>query len=358
MKKTIKNVLSLLLAAVLLTVPLTGCNKGPAPSAAPASSAAPAPAASADPPSDAAPTTDAKILRLAHNITMGGIDDEAANMFAEKVKEKSGGTLEVRVYAGGQLGNERDMLEGIKMGTIDMGMNTSAYISNLCPQYGLLDLPYMFTSFEDVRAKLAGEAGTQLSEMLLKDHGIRVLNWWNSSFRVMLTKSAPIESIGDLKGRKMRAPEVPVYIDMFTALGANPTPIPFGEVYTSIQTGVVDGVEVCAEEMYSMKFHEVGQYIAKTNHIFSCMIPIINEKVYEGLTDAEKAAVNEAMSETTDWQWEAFAQSDEHALRAMIDAGITLTEPDIAPFMEACKPMQEKYAADYQAEDLLALLMG
>jgi tripartite ATP-independent transporter DctP family solute receptor len=343
-----KRYLCILLVLLLVCLPLTACNKSPAsqPEAEKTNKAEPATEKS----------TEARVLRLAHNITMGGTDDQAANMLAEKVKEKSGGTLEIKVYPGGQLGNERDMLEGIQLGSIDMGLNTSAYISNIAPEFGLLDVPFLFSDFEDVRNALSGDGGEYLKEKLLKEQGIRVLNWWNSSFRIMLTKSAPIKSLDDLKGRKMRAPEVPVYIDMFDALGANPTPIPFGEVYTSIQTGVVDGVEVCAEEMYAMKFHEVGKYIAKTNHIFSTMIPIINEDVFQSLTPDQQKVLQEAVDETTDWQWDAFRAADEHALQAMGEAGVEINEIDQAPLAEACAEMQMKYATDYNAVELLEML--
>ena len=296
-------------------------------------------------------------LRLAHNVTIGGTEDQAAVKFAELVKEKTNGSVEITVYGGGQLGDETALLEGVQLGSIDMALATSAYISNLVPQFGLLDLPFLFDDLADVKAKLEGDAGEYLREKLMEAENIRVLDYWNSGFRVMLTKSAPITSLADIKGRKMRAPEVPVYIDMFTALGAAPTPIPFGEVYTSINTNVVDGVEVCAEEMYTMKFHEVGKYIAKTNHIFSTMIPICSEKVFSSLSEDQQAAVLEASKEAAEWQWENFETADEHALEEMEAAGIEVNElTDRDDWMAACADMQDKYAADADAADLLELL--
>lgn len=295
-------------------------------------------------------------LSFAHNVAVGGAEDQAIQLFAEKVSELSDGTMEIVVYGSGQLGNERDLIEGVQLGTIDMAMNTSAYLSNLVPQFGLLDLPFLYDDYEEARSKLEGDVGEELKTMMLEQQGIRVLEYWNSGFRVMMTKDTPINSMADLEGLNMRAPEVDVYVDMFKALGANATPVPFGEVYTSMQTGVVEGVEVCAEEMYTMKFHEVGNYIAVTNHIFSSQIPIINESVYEGLTDTQREILDEAMQEATDWEWEHFISGDAEALEEMEAEGVEITYPDRQEFMDACADMKSEYAEKYNAQDLYAKL--
>lgn len=296
-------------------------------------------------------------LRLAHNVVIGGTEDQALNKFAELVNEKTNGSVTIQIYGGGQLGDETELLEGLQLGTLDMAMATSAYLSNLVPQFGMLDLPFLFEDYSDVRGKLEGEAGKYLSDLLLKEQNMRVMGYFCSGFRVMLTKSAPISSLSDISNRKMRAPEVPVYIDMFTSLGAAPTPIPFGEVYTSINTNVVDGVEVCAEEMYTMKFYEVGNYIAKTNHIFSTMIPLVSEKVYSKLSDNQQKALMEAAAEAVDWEWEHFETADAHALNEMAAAGIEVTElTDREAWESACAAMQDSYASANNAADLLDML--
>ncbi len=297
------------------------------------------------------------VIKLAHNLTIGGTEDEAVNRFAELVAEKTNGAVVVQVYGGGQLGDETDLLEGLQLGTVDACLSTSAYLSNLVPQYALLDAPFLFDDLTDVRAKLEGEAGDKLKEELLSQQNMRVLGFWNSGFRVMLTKSAAITSLEDIQKRKMRAPEVPVYIDMFEALGAAPTAIPFSEVYTSINSGVVDGVEVCAEEMYTMKFHEVGKYIAKTNHIFSTMIPIISEKVFSSLTVEQQTAVLEAAAEATEYEWEIFEEADVHALKEMEASGVEVSDlTDREDWVEACIGLQDQYAQEADAQDLLDLL--
>lgn len=295
-------------------------------------------------------------ISLAHNLASGGTEDQAVQYFKEKVAELSDGKIEIVVYGNGQLGNERDMIEGVQLGTVDMALNTSAYLSNLTEQFGMLDLPFLYKDYDDAKSKLDGKPGEELRELMLDEQNIRVMSYWCSGFRVMLTKSAPINSLSDLKGRDMRAPEVDVYVDMFKALGANPTPIPFGEVYTSMQTGVVDGVEVCAEEMYTMKFHEVGKYIAVTNHIFSTMIPIINEDVFQELTSEQQDILTEAMLDAENWEWEHFESANQEALEKMEESGIEVTYPDQEELKKACASMQDEYAEKIAAHDLLVEL--
>lgn len=353
-----KRVLAFLLAlTMLLTMAACSTGKSSSSAAAAASAKSSSASASAAAGSSAKTSGDVVTIKLAHNVTIGGTEDQAAEKFAELVKEKTNGSVIVEVYGGGQLGDETALLEGLQLGTVDACLATSAYLSNLVPQFALLDLPFLFSDLDDVKAKLNGEVGDTLKQLLLDQQKMRILGYWDSGFRIMLTKSAPISCLDDIKNRKMRAPEVPVYLDMFTALGAAPTAIPFGEVYTSINTGVVDGVEVCAEEMYTMKFHEVGHYICKTNHIFSTMIPIISEDVFSKLTKDQQDQVLEAAKEATDWEWENFDKADADALQAMADSGIQVTElTDRDAWVAACKDLQDKYAKDSNAEDLLAVL--
>jgi len=310
----------------------------------------------AQPASGGAASTPKIVLKLAHHTALDSAYDVAIKHFGKLVSDRTNGNLTIDVYPAAQLGGERDVLEGLKMGTIDMTLNTSALIMNLTPEFGLLDLPFLFEDYKSARASLDGPGGKILADKLLSQHGIRMLAGWNSGFRIMLTTNKPIEKLEDFKGRKMRAPETPVYIDMFRSLGANPTPIPYGEVYTSLQLGVVEGVEVAPEPMYTSKFHEVGKYLVRTNHIFSAICPLINEAKYQSLPQSYKDAINVSMKEATDYEWDLFIKSNDKALKAMIDFGCKLNEIDRNSLREACKPMHEKYEKQYNATELLKLL--
>ncbi|MCL1991853.1 MAG: TRAP transporter substrate-binding protein [Spirochaetes bacterium] len=296
------------------------------------------------------------VFSLAHHNPVGGVYDYAIRHFADLVYQKTDGGVTINVFPAAQLGGERDVLEGLSMGILDMTLNTSALIMNLVPEFGLLDLPFLFEDYDAARAAIEGPGGQMLGDKLLQQHGVRMLAGWNSGFRIMMTTGTPIHNLADFSGVRMRAPETPVYIQMFQALGANPTPMPFAEVYTALQLGVVDGVEVAAEPMYTMRFHEVGSYLILTDHIFSAMMPLINEQRYQSLPPEYRAAIHEAMAIATDMQWPLFTQASEDALQSMIGYGLTAIEIDREPLRQATLPMHERFAEELNAWELIGLL--
>lgn len=349
-----KSVTALTMGTVLaISGLLTGCNKAPEEKETDTKETTSTPAAEEKEIDDKAVSGDTVVLKLAHHTAIDSAYDVAAKHYADLVYERTDGRVKIEVYPAAQLGGERDVLEGLKLGTIDMSLNTSALIMNITPEFGLLDLPFLFEDYDHARACLDGEPGQLLADKLLEENGIRMLGGWCSGFRVMMTTDKKIEKLEDFKGLKMRAPETPVYIDMFTALGANPTPIPYSEVYTAMQTGVVEGVEVAAEPMYTSKFHEVGKYIVRTNHIFSTMCPLINEKKFKSLPEDVQQIMIDTMKEATDYEWEKFLEADEAALQAMVDSGCELNEIDRQPLMDACASVQDKYVEELNAQEFM-----
>lgn len=362
-----KKLISLLLVLVLL-LGLAACNKAPAPAQdaekpstdTPSTTDTQEPAdtgSEGDDTASAGYTGESLEISLAHNLAVGSVLDQAANQFAELVSQKSDGKLKVTVYPAAQLGNERDMIEGIQMGTIDICLATTAYISNTQPEFAVLDLPFVFDDLDHVRACLDGDVGAALTEKLSTNQDMRVMAYWNSGFRDMLTSKTKLENLASFKGVQIRAPEVDVYVKMFQALGAAPTPIPFSEVYTSIETGVVEGVEVSADQIYTMKFYEVGKYIAETNHIFTTVVPICSNSYWDGLSPEAQSVLSEAMAEVTEWEWPAFDEANEAALTAMAEEGIEINEIDRAELQEACLGVYDEIAESKNCTDLLDMIL-
>ncbi len=292
-------------------------------------------------------------LGFAHNLAVDSVLDQAANKFANLVAEKSDGKIVVTVYPAAQLGNESDMLEGLELGTIDMMLGTTSYLSNVAPKFAVLDLPFLFKDSAQVKEVLDGSVGEELTGNLLETKNMRILGYMNSGFRVMLTSKTQLKDLDSFKGVQMRSPETTVYIGMFESLGASPTPISLSEVYTSIQTGVVEGVEMSAQQLYTNKFYEVTKYIAKTNHIFTTVTPIISESKWENLPDEAKAVIEEAMKEVIDWEWDAFDAANDEALQAMVDEGLEMNDIDQAPLSQACADLYNQIAAESDSVDLL-----
>jgi len=346
-----KRIISILLVVLLLST-LAACGNSTAnPSTKPSANPSASPSAN-----DSKPTVK---ISLAHNLAVGSVMDQTANKFAELCAEKSDGRIKVTVYPAAQLGNERDMLEGIQMDTIDMMLATTAYLANLESAFSVLDLPFIFDDVDHVKACLDGEVGQQLSKILSDNQGLKILTYLNSGFRVMLTKNTKLENLDSFKGLQMRSPETPVYVQMFKALGAAPTPIPFSEVYTAIQTGVVEGVEVSPDLMYTMKFHEVGKYIARTNHIFTTVVPLVSNKYWNSLDADTQRIIKEAWAEVAAWEWGEYEGANEVAIGEMAKAGIAVNDIDRASLREACTTVYDEFAKQNSTiADLINKIQG
>lgn len=276
----------------------------------------------------------------------------AVDKFAELIDEKCGGRIKIEVFHDGVLGGEAEQIQGLQMGTIDMSLSTPAYLSSLFPKISLFDQPYLFTSWEDAHGVIDGEIGQKLYDEMDAALNIKVLGSVYSNFRIM-NSTFPINSLADLKGRKMRAPEADTYIKLFQALGANPTPIPFGETYTAIDTGVVDGVEVAADIMVAYNFHEVTQYCAITNHIYSTILFCISDASYEKIPEDLRDTFKQCVKEATDYEKGVVQNDYNTALETMKDAGLEITYPDLSEFQAACAGNQDEFAEQNGCVDLL-----
>jgi len=273
----------------------------------------------------------------------------------ELAAKKTGGQLEILIFPASQLGEERVVVEGIKMGTIDLMTSGTAIWGNFAPKLGVCDLPYLFTSFAQARKVLTGPAAEALAQSLVQATGARTLGFWGSpGFRNVATKSKEVKGLADLKGLKIRVIQTPTYVRTFELLGASPTPMAFGEVYTSIQTGVLDGWEHDAPTMASSKMYEVTKYLARTEHLYGVCFITANAKKLDGLPPDLKKALEEAATEACHYMFDIAAQKEEDGLKILRDKGMTINVFDKAPAVERVKGYWKEYADKVGAADILA----
>ncbi|HZK86292.1 MAG TPA: TRAP transporter substrate-binding protein [Desulfosporosinus sp.] len=292
-------------------------------------------------------------LKLAHHMAIDGLQNVYTQKFADLVAKKTSDQVQIQILPASQLGSQREIIEGVKIGTIDMALADHAYLSNLVPEYGLLDLPFIFRDYDHLGKVLDGPIVKKMGEKLIQTQGIRPFDWMFVGFRYVITTKKPIKSISDFNGLKLRAPEAPVYINTIKALGARPTPIPWGEVYTSLQTNVVEGMESAPESIYSMKFYEVAKYLTKTDHIQVSIVPVINEKIWQGLKPEYQKAIQESITELIPAERkEAIKVADEDT-KLMQDKGIQVFEIDKQPLVDAVKPVWKEYGEKINAMDVI-----
>lgn len=291
-------------------------------------------------------------IRFAHHNAVDSPLDKAAQLFKELVESDTKGRVEVKVFPAGQLGDAKQNLEGIKLGTIQMALSDPDNISNLVPEFALFALPYMFNDWDHVERVMDSDVAEGLNKNLINSQGIRVIAWMHNGFRDMTTKDKPISSMADFSGLKFRSPGIPVYVKMFEAIGATPTPIPWTEVYTAMKSNIVDGMETTPEGMIGAKIYEVSKYVIKTGHIYTGTNIVISESFYTGLDDESRDAVDKAAAEVTQFQRNLMREANAKAYDQLKGFGMTIIDSlEKDELRKACAPVWKELSASMSDPD-------
>jgi tripartite ATP-independent transporter DctP family solute receptor len=274
------------------------------------------------------------ILKLGTSTQPSHIYNLAAEKFGEIVAEKTGGEIEVQVFPAAQLGSERDMVEGLQLGSLEMTLTSTGPMGNFVPQVKLFNLPFLFKDRESCYKVLDGEIGTQIADRFVKV-GIRSLGWFENGFRNITNSKVAVEKPGDMNGMKIRVMEDDVFILTMKALGASPLPMAFGELYTALEQKTVDAQENPLAVIHSSRFFEVQDYLAMTGHFYSPAVLLISEITWQTLSPEHQKIVAEAAAEARDYERQLSIKADQELEAACAKEGMTITHPDKAPFAEA-----------------------
>ncbi|MBQ6075006.1 MAG: DctP family TRAP transporter solute-binding subunit [Lachnospiraceae bacterium] len=264
-------------------------------------------------------------LKIAHVMSEADPYHTGAQKFADLVTEKSGGRIKFEMYANAQLGGERDITEGVSMGTIECAVVTNAFCVNLSPDMGVLDFPYLFKSHEEAYRILDSEIGTELFATL-EAHNIKGLAYMENGFRNLTLVDKTVTDPSEIKGYKIRTMETPVHLAAFNAAGANATPVAASELVTALQQGTVQGQENPLKSIYDYKFYEVSPYISMTEHFYSTANLIMNLNVWNSFSAEDQALIMECAKEATTVQREACAARNEEVKGLMLAEGVQIEE--------------------------------
>lgn len=282
------------------------------------------------------------------NLKLGHIQSErdlwhfGAEKFREELEARSDGKITLTIYPNSTLGGDRDLVEGMQMGTVDFGL-IAGVLGNFEPSIQLLELPYMFESQEEFNTVMAGPIGEEITKNVLDKANIRILNWWERGSR-QVTSNKPINGLDDLKGLKIRVPEIPAMVSTWRALGANPTPMAWSEVYTGLEQNVIEAQENPIPFIHGGRINEVQKYLAMTNHKYEYVTLAMSELRWKQLTPEQQKIIAEAAQAATQAENEAVAQQTESMLKEMTDAGMQVTEPDTGPIAQAAIQAHEAFA--------------
>lgn len=282
-------------------------------------------------------------FRFAHTINTEDSMHLAVLEYSKKVNQKTGGAILIDVFPAGQLGNDSQILDGAKLGTIDLAMTGNPFFTSFAPEMNVLDLPYLFRDYNQAYKVLDGPIGEGLLKVVERS-GLKGLGSLEIGFRNLTNSKRPVKVPEDVKGLKIRTTPNPAHLQAFRLLGANPVGMPFTEVYLALKTGTVDGQENPTTLIYTMKFYEVQKYMSLTEHAYTAANVVMNLKKYQELKPEYQKAFHEAMREAAAWQRKLNRDVEGQALKNMRAAGLQIEEkPDREAF--------RKIVADLAAEE-------
>jgi len=293
-------------------------------------------------------------IKLTHILADTHSWNEGAKKFAELISQKTKGRVEVSLFANAVLGDERQIVEGMMMGTgVEMAIISGSKMSQFEISAGLPDMPFLFKNFDHVHKVMDSEPGAELAKRLFDKTKLKTLGYFDQGFRHIVTISKQVKSIDDLKGLKIRVPDSPTYFQTFKFLGANPTPIPWTEIYTSLQSKVVEGLEGSPETIYTTRLQEVTKYIAITNHIYSGASFLVTDNFFKSLPKDIQDQMVSAAKEATVYERQVVISRDQDNLKKLKDAGMLVNEVDTTPMVKAVKPYVEDFAKKNKLVDLV-----
>ena len=292
-----------------------------------------------------------RTLKFAFSLAQDHPMGQGAKKFADLVAEKSGGKMKVSLYANAVLGGDPQNLSAVRGGTLDFTTMATGLLAGIDKRFMVFDLPFLFNNANEAYAISDGPVGQRLQKDL-ENHGLVGLGIWDLGFRNMTNSVRPITRAEDMDGLKMRVIAAPVYIDMFRALGANPVPMTFGEVYGALESKAIDGEDNPVGVIQSAKFAEVQKYLSLTRHIYTGMPVLMSKKTWDSMSESERKIILES-AEAAKAEERRISQATEEAAIGELRKSMEVNElaaTEVERLRSAVKPVVDKFAGEIGAE--------
>lgn len=287
-------------------------------------------------------------LKAGYNTVKQYPHGRAIERFANRVAERSGENFQIQTFPSEQAGNERQMLDSVVLGNLDICKTSTGIIAAIVPEFGVFDLPYVFRDLDHMMAVINGKVGQELAAKL-EARGVKVLFWMEQGTRSFYTTSKPIKTPQDLKGLKIRTIQSPVMVDTINALGASATPMAFGELYIALKSGVVDGAENAPDAIWYAKQHEVTKYFSETNHFRTPVVVVMNKAKFDALPTEYQEIVVQTARETQNWAGSLYSQVSDALMASLREDGMTIVDADEEAFRKAVEPVYAKHGERFAA---------
>ncbi|MDR1043768.1 MAG: TRAP transporter substrate-binding protein [Candidatus Adiutrix sp.] len=275
--------------------------------------------------------------------------------FKELAEQYSNGEIEVQLFYSGQLGGERDMVEALGMGMLEMTICSSAPLVNFSKDFMVFDLPFLVTDRDKAFAVLDGEVGQKILATM-ESKGVKSLGFWENGFRNITNSRRPIKNPDDLKGIKIRTMENPIHMDLFRTLGANPTPMAWGELFLALQQGTVDAQENPLIIIETSKYPEVQKYLTLSGHVYAPSVVSIGKALFDSYPKEIQDVILRAEKEARDWEREFCIQKDNELVAVLVKQGMEAIEIDKEIWSRAAAPVYDHFKSDINQDYVNAML--
>jgi tripartite ATP-independent transporter DctP family solute receptor len=282
------------------------------------------------------------VIRIGTTTEPEGHYHKGLLQFKEKVESYTNGQVRVDIFLNSQLGNERDMIEGLGMGLLEGSVTSSAPLANFSSDFLLLDLPYIVTDRNKAYAVMDGPVGQAILQSM-DAKGVKAISFWENGFRNVTNSKLPIVHPTDLKGLKIRTLENPIHQATFEYFGATPTPMAWGEVFLALQQGTIDGQENPLVIISTVKVYEVQKYISMTGHFYSPAVFMFSKQIFDSYPQDIQEAILKAEKEARDWERGYSAQLDEQLRKELTDKGVIINDVDKTEWQKACQPIWDMF---------------
>ena len=288
-----------------------------------------------------------RTLRFAFSLAKDHPLGTGAQVFADAVAQKSGGKMKVTLFPNAVLGSDPQNLSAIRGGTLDFTSMATGLVASIDKQFGVFDLPFLFNSAQEAFAIVDGPVGTRMLDDLSKQ-GVIGLGIWDLGFRNMTNSKRPIAKVEDVAGLKIRVIASPVYIDLFSTLGANPVPMTFGEVYGALESRAIDGQDNPVGVIESAKFAEVQKYLSLTRHVYTGMPFMMSKKTWDGMSEAERKIIREAADEAKQEERKVSLAKEAQAIEGLRKTMQVkeVSPPELARLRQKVQPVVDKFARE------------
>lgn len=301
--------------------------------------------------------SDVTVIKLAHGLDPSHPVHLGMEYMAKRLYQLSEGAMRIDIYPSEQLGTERESLELLQIGSLGMTKVSSAVLEGFAPQFRVFGLPYLFRD-DDHRFKvLEGPIGRELL-LSLEPYRVRGLCFYDAGYRSFYTVNRPIHTPDDLRGLKIRVQESPMAIQMVNIMGGAATPVSWGELYTALQQGVVDGAENNPPSFHTSYHFEVARYFTLNQHTAVPDVLVISKHVWDHLTPQQQAWLQQAADESAVYQKEIWRVSTEESLRAVQEAGVEIIYPEREPFFERVQPLYDRFRQDSRVGPLIDKILS